>query len=1376
MQKLPSTVSPFSISSSARRRPDNIDLNDRAGELLSAVLYGSKNRKSRASQQRLQATPTARNSKGQKRKAYEPLVSSPNSRLKTNQNATEYIPAPEAARLLLEQDPNVPRQLLEKPKDSVMTILRGYAQLKPVFSKPVQNSPNTCTLHCFFPGGKQIATTKGRHRNRSMAEDAAYLHLAAECLHNEHLKPRLALLQIDNLDEDTLREERDAKSDIYNYAARFDAIPKIIETGRMLGNRFTELYEVTVTLLEQNIEVLGTGTNRRSAEIAAALRFKEAAEKYQAEHGDQSLVIKDSTALTTDNSGKFFDFYRIKHPGASIEVQHNQPAGHKVPVELLVRQGINTAQIALNGKLIGQAVSMSSKQKAQDAAFLTAAIELKKAEPELFPGFIRALAAGNGKILKPVAPVNMIVDEDCQLTMQETLLTARKAGLRSQIKQVVPDEQEASKPRPFRRRLSPSELERRSRDLVQRQDLFMQNPRLAELRRQKEGLPMNQHRAHVLDLVSNNSYSIIVGATGSGKSTQVPQIVLEDAITRGSGASCNVVCTQPRRIAATSVARRVAAERAEQLQETVGYHVRFDAKLPSNGGSITYCTTGILLQQLQRQPDEVMDGVSHIVVDEVHERDIQIDFLLILLKKAMNQRAAAGKSTPKVVLMSATMNTELFASYFETRIEGKGTVACPSLSVPGRAFPVKEKYLEEITSELRQSLSREALSLLQGDPATADYFQAEQEFKKHHTRVPENNTEGTAKSEVFAIDWKSERKRDVGGAQVSSTEADDSIVPFGLVATTIAHISKTTDQGAILVFLPGLEEIIKVEELLYTYPFGLDFKDGAKYQVCLLHSSIPAGQTDVFNEMPAGCRKIILSTNIAETSVTIPDVQYVVDTGKLREKQYDQLRRITHLKCTWISKSNAKQRAGRAGRVQNGNYYALYSAERYHSFRAAGLPEMLRMDLQELCLDIKAQSLDYPIRNFLAEALEPPSSKTVDASVKNLQALDALTAAEEITPLGRLLASLPVNPSLGKMIILGVIFRCLDPMLVIGAAAEERSLFISPLDHKLAARQSKLSFTRGSASDHLGTLNAVREMRRLRDTRREYEMRQYAIQNFIHVNAFKTIDKTAQQIENILVEAGLVPYTPDRMRNRSEYGDPSLNENSLKVPLIKALAVAGFHPNLSVATGGKVHRTPGEAHTIVHPSSVNSALRHGQQHRFGALHTYTAMARSNDGNSVYLRDTTECTPLQAALFGGKLALRANTLEMDDWLSFFVRANSRRVGYGQTMRIILEFRAALDQLLAGTFMDLKGRKEKNVAKGEYLADHKARAVFAEGLVDVLDQDAVTAAREMERDERGRPVFTFGKDPRRNADNGAREFTERRGVRAQQIGGFALGRDF
>ncbi|KAL8868782.1 MAG: hypothetical protein Q9174_004757 [Haloplaca sp. 1 TL-2023] len=1283
-------------------------------------------------------------SRGQKRKAQETLQSPARRRRRQNDRqpvahhrgtmATERLPT-------RNEHKDLPAKIFAQPKGVLHSMVQNVYKFTSEFSNPSSRSGQAfqCKVTGSLVDGEDTRTTQGHGRNMRAAENAAYLRMAISLKDTEAMKAKLGLITVDTISESVRKEEKDSKMDIYNYAARFDAVPDIryrsMKGAHPRGKKRGTIYEVTVVLQKQNIEATGRGLDKASAEISAGMRFKEAAQRYQAEHGANSLFIRDSAALTTDNSRDFFEYYKIRNPNAQIELIRPLEEGENEAQ--LTKRGTHRAQVQLNGKAIGRVVSMSTKKKTEDLAYLTAALEINT-DPQFFKGFIRALTAGNGKILKPINPVTLSIDEDCQLAMRETLLAARKAGLPDEIEEMLPDEEESeSRSRVFRRQLSPQGVTSRTRFLESAFERYSTDPDLAVLRQKREELPMNQYRAKVLDLVSNNSYSIIVGATGSGKTTQVPQIVLDEAIVKGHGTDCNVICTQPRRIAATSVARRVADERSQRLGETAGYHVRFDPKVPSYGGSITYCTTGILLQQLQHQPDEVFDRISHLVIDEVHERDIQIDFLLIILKRVMAGRVAAGKSTPKVVLMSATMDTELFASYFESKQEGKASIECPSLSVPGRTFPVKERYLGQITEEIQRAHGPQALQALQSDIPTQSYLKSEDAYRRlNPLSLKESKAESQGNESV--IDWKTERKVTALGEATVATDKDDAIVPHGLVSLTVAHISRTTDEGAILVFLPGLEEMVKVETLLKGCPLGVNFRDESLFKIYMLHSSQPSAQREVFDDVPKGCRKIILSTNIAETSITIPDVQHVVDTGKLRERQYDQTSRITQLKCTWISKSNSKQRAGRAGRVQNGNYYALFSSERYNKFRAVGLPEMLRSDLQEICLDIKTQAFKYPIRQFLAEALEPPSPASVDASILNLQALDALTEEEQITPLGRLLASLPVHPSLGKMIILGVIFRCLDPMLVLGAAAAERNIFLQPLDNRQAAHQAKVGFVRGTGSDHLALLNALREMREIRQSRGDFAMRQFAERNFIHISAFRTIDNTAKMIEEILVDAGLIPYTPPYVRTSGECGDPSLNENSNKVSLIKALAIAGHHPNLAISTGPVTHRTPGEALTLIHPSSVNyTGQTRGRSQKPDApskpkdtLYTYSSMARSNDGNTLYIRDTTECTPLMVSLFGGKLAMRPtspNVLEMDGWLPFFVRVEGSRVGFARATKTVLEMRKALERLLAGAFKDLKDSKGKGRSlegSGKsLLADEKVRKRFAEGVVEVLDRDVL-----------------------------------------------------
>ena len=1061
-----------------------------------------------------------------------------------------------------------------------------------------------------------------------------------------------------------------------------------------------------MTLPEQKISISGRGVDIRFAEIAAGIRFKKEAEKYHAQHGSSSIVIKDSTALNTSNSRKFFDFYKIVNPGVNVETQVDE---HKLFGHIMFR-----AQVMINSEPVGEPVIMNSKKKIEDLAYLTAAIAIKKIDSRAYPQFLQALRAGHGEILGPMAPISMSVDEDCMLVMRETLLAARKAGLPDEEEE-VPSEEIVLETRRLRTRhkLKPQEIEIRSANLQHAYQGYLKSPELIELRRKREELPMNAYRAQVLDIVNRNDYSIIVGATGSGKTTQVPQILLDEAIKENRGALCNIICTQPRRIAATSVARRVADERAETLQNSIGYHVRFDARLPQKGGNVTYCTTGILLLQLQHSPDEVLDGISHLIIDEVHERDMLVDFLLIILKKTIAQRAAIGRLTPKVVLMSATIDTELFASYFKSDVTGKGGSNCPTLSVPGRTFPVKEQYLEDILETFAKNYKPSQLQPMRSDVTTGEYLEVEKKFDKenlvkygeHKAKQPDEND-----IDDFVIDWKQERKLSESGELMVSDERETALVPYSLVAMTVAHIVRASQDGAILVFLPGLDEILKVNEALFQgCILDVNFQDESKFKLLMLHSSIPAGQREVFEPVPQGCRKIILATNIAETSITIPDVQYVVDSGKLREKQYDQIRRITKLQCTWISKSNSKQRAGRAGRVQNGHYYALFSKARYDCMKAIGPPEMLRADLQETCLSIKAQAFKSPIREFLAEAIEPPAPKAVDASVKNLEALDALTDDENITPLGRLLASLPVHPALGKMIVLGVIFRCLDPMLILGAAAKERSIFITPLEQRRKVNDARTSFTQGSGSDHVALLNAVREMRYLRDNHGPSAMNEFGRQNFIHFGAFRAIDATAKQIEEILVEAGLCLHTPAHARRNSEFGDPLLNQNSDKFPVIKALALAGLHPNLAVSMGGRSFRTLNEKRAMVHPSSVNAPRdREEETTKYRSLLTYSTMTRSNDGKSIFLRDTSELSPLMVTLFGGRLKMRdssRNVLEIDGWLPFYIKSGDRRA-----TKTILEFRKALERLFIGAFRDLSSRR--------FLATDKVREVFAEGLVDVL----------------------------------------------------------
>ncbi|KAI7084116.1 hypothetical protein KC356_g6984 [Hortaea werneckii] len=1141
------------------------------------------------------------------------------------------------------------------------------------------------------------------------------------------------------LDEKTLKEEKDAKIEIFNYAAAFGDVPQFTVQSvkprstpsyrRPTPKKVPNSFHVTVTLPALNLQASSVATNLKNAETAAAIEFKKKAEEHHAANPDASTSQGQAnfSALNTKTAKDFFVFLKDIRPDVNIEVETENKAMPGGAV-------MHTACITMNGQAVGSPAEMSRKENATEIAHLTAAVTIAKAEPELLDQFVQRLKKGKGKVLQAMNPVDFRLDSETLYTMRTALVEARQAGLPDDRQMLAPmeDQEREGFGRRRRRGLRRNEIPAANERLKEKLQAFLNEPSLEELRMKKAALPMTQYRDQVLEMVTANPYSIVIGATGSGKTTQVPQLILEDEINNGNGGSCNIICTQPRRIAATSVAERVAVERNERLQESVGYHVRFAPKLPQPGGSITYCTTGILLEQLKHEP-EMLDSISHILIDEVHERDMNVDFLMIVVKKALQSRAAAGKTLPKVVLMSATLDTEMFAGYFASK-DGK---SCPSVSVPGRTFPVTEKHLDSIMSELNQAYGGAKLAqILDKDKTSEDYLKAETVFSGQNSvrnsvqNSVQNSGTNTPSGEAGGIDWKRERlpQIDIGESTTAQSEKEEGRVPTALLAATIAHVCKTSDEGAILAFVPGLEEITKTHKhLLEMNLLGLNFNDPEKFKICLLHSTVPKEEQDaVFQSVPQGCRKIILSTNIAETSVTVTDVRFVLDTGKLREKRYDQMKRITSLQTVWVSRSNAKQRAGRAGRVADGYYYALFSQERHDALRAVGLPELLRSDLQEVCLSIKAQKFKEPVGQFLAQAIEPPVPQAIEAAVSNLEAIEAFTEDERLTDLGSLLAKLPIHPAWGKMIVLGVIFRCLDPMLILGAAQEERSLFISPIgpDTRSQARRIRFNYANGEKSDHLSMLNAFREIRSLRDQSGMGYAFDRARDNYIHMGAFRTIEGTARQIVEILAEAKLIEK-PEPFSSRSryggggDYGPAALNRNSNNTALIQSLLLAGVYPNLGAKSSakGSAFRTVTERGVLMHVSSLNDDSKSKEKTAFGSLYAYSSLAKAVDGHALFMRDTTQVSPLMTSLFGGKLDLtESHRLELDDWLPFWIKTADRQFA----SKLVLEFRKALDRVLNEAYRSL-GHLEEHGQVGGF-ADDPIRERFASQVVRILSHAA------------------------------------------------------
>ena len=378
---------------------------------------------------------------------------------------------------------------------------------------------------------------------------------------------------------------------------------------------------------------------------------------------------------------------------------------------------------------------MNSKKLAEDTAYLMTAVQERAKDPELWKEFVEAVRENGGEYIKPLSPIDLDIEEEKISIMRRADRTFSKINAFEPGQQVLRHQnsdyvrERESKNLPESQRISKSE------ELKEKWQAYLENESIAELRQKRAELPMNQHRNEVFKLIDDHDVCVVVGATGSGKTTQVPQILLEEATLKGLGADCNIICTQPRRIAAMSVAERVAVERNEKLQQSVGYHVRFASKLPQPGGAVTFCTTGILLKQLQDQGQQLLDQVSHILIDEVHERDILIDFLMIILRRLLKQRKEEGKRAVKVVLMSATIDTSLFCQYFG---EGYPNDRCPSIEIPGRTFPVKHLFLDDFAKTVQQKYSRFQAPFLH-DKETFNYLQSELNLNKARSR---RRTEG----------------------------------------------------------------------------------------------------------------------------------------------------------------------------------------------------------------------------------------------------------------------------------------------------------------------------------------------------------------------------------------------------------------------------------------------------------------------------------------------------------------------------------------------------------------------------------------------------------------------------------------------------------
>lgn len=550
--------------------------------------------------------------------------------------------------------------------------------------------------------------------------------------------------------------------------------------------------------------------------------------------------------------------------------------------------------------------------------------------------------------------------------------------------------------------------------------------RYYEIFRKRITLPVWEYRDKFFSLVETNHIIVLVGETGSGKTTQIPQwcveIMRKRAVPGKLPSQCRrgVACTQPRRVAAMSVATRVSEEMDVALGQEVGYSIRFeDCSGPRT--LLKYMTDGMLLREAMSDP--LMEAYGVVLLDEAHERTLATDILMGVLKQVVSRRPDL-----KIVVMSATLDAGKFQNYFDN---------APLMSVPGRTHPVEIFYTPE---------------------PERDYLEA--------------------------------------------------------AIRTVVQIHMCEEvEGDLLLFLTGQEEI---EEACKRIKREIDNlgNDAGELKCIPLYSTLPPNlQQRIFEAAPAkkasGAigRKCVVSTNIAETSLTIDGVVFVIDPGFAKQKVYNPRIRVESLLVSPISKASAQQRAGRAGRTKPGKCFRLYTEKAFKTeMQENTYPEILRSNLGTVVLQLKKLGIDDLVH---FDFMDPPAPETLMRALELLNYLAALDDTGDLTELGGIMAEFPLDPQLAKMLISSCNFNCSNEALSITAMLSVPQCFVRPNEAKKAADEAKMRFAHIDG-DHLTMLNVYHAFKQ------GHEDTQWCYENFINYRSLKSADNVRQQLSRIM--------------------------------------------------------------------------------------------------------------------------------------------------------------------------------------------------------------------------------------------------------------------